>query len=150
MKVICISSIWEPYLHLEILLQSRSLFLQSWSQYQRQKYLHSLCIDLIVFFWQNEIKFPKIPLSQKSPLISPGRKYSPSAPSVFLLNSFIRLQRALWSTVFQRWDALSVFLGKYSLEYSRSTCERVPKQWPWGRQRSSWPSRSWSSFSSPC
>ena len=43
-----------------------------------------------------------------------------------------------------------VFLGKYWLEYSRSTCERVPKQWPWGRQRLSWPSRSWSSFSSPC
>ena len=39
--------------------------------------------------------------------VSPGRKYSPSAPSVFLLNSFIRLQRALWSVVVQRWNALS-------------------------------------------
>ena len=48
-----------------------------------------------------------IPLAQKSPLVSPGKKYSPSAPSVFLLNSFIRLQRALWSVVVQRWNALT-------------------------------------------
>ena len=60
MKVICISSIWEPYLHLEILLQSRSLFLQSWSQYQRQKYLHIICIDLFFLMKSNFLKFPRL------------------------------------------------------------------------------------------
>ena len=60
-------------MHLEIHLQSRSLFLESWSQYQRQKYLHTICIDLFVFFVEkmksNFLKFPRLKNPPRSHLV---------------------------------------------------------------------------------